>query len=129
MGRCPAVGVDNLPDEVIQPAAERLSIDAELMADPRDRPARASCLRTNLEDHLHSPFPQLIGMRFPRYHQPGPAYHGHLHGPVAPGRPRPASLERLTTPSRVLESASEIAALGPRPPMGSHQARTRPAAC
>jgi hypothetical protein len=58
-----------LLDEV-HPVAKRLGIDAEPVADPGDRPTRFSCFRTELEDHLHCPFPQLSGMRLPGYHEP-----------------------------------------------------------
>jgi len=54
----------------IHPVAKRLDIDAEPVADPGDRPTRFSCFRTELEDHLHCPFPQLSGMRLPGYHEP-----------------------------------------------------------
>ena len=39
----------------------------------RDRPTRVPCLRTQLEDHLHCPFPQLSGMRLCGYHEPQPS--------------------------------------------------------
>ena len=51
----------------------RHPVDAELMADPGDRPTRVPCLRPQLEDHLHCPFPQLSGMRLPGYHEPQPS--------------------------------------------------------
>ena len=54
----------------IHPVAKRLGIDAEPVADPGDRPTRFSCFRTELEDHLYCPFPQLSGMRLPGYHEP-----------------------------------------------------------
>src|ERR1700685_483052 len=55
---------------LINPVAERLCVDAEPMADPGDRPTRVPCLRPQVEDHLHCPFPQLSGMRLPGYHEP-----------------------------------------------------------
>ncbi len=49
---------------LFHPVTERLGVDAEPMADPGDRTTPVPCLRTQLEDHLHCPFPQLSGMRF-----------------------------------------------------------------
>ncbi len=36
----------------------------------RSTHARVPCLRTQLEDQVHCPFPQLSWMRLPRYHEP-----------------------------------------------------------
>jgi len=55
---------------LIHLVAERLGIDAEPLANPGDRPTRVPCLRPQLEDHLRCPFPQLIGIWLPGYHEP-----------------------------------------------------------
>jgi hypothetical protein len=66
-GAGPLPGIDL---HLIHPVAKRLGVDAEPMANPGDRPTRVPCLRPQLEDHLHCPFPQLSGMRLPGYHEP-----------------------------------------------------------
>src|SRR5438552_6495352 len=66
-GPGPVPGIDLC---LIHPVTQSLGIYAETLADPGDRPTRVTCLRPQLEDHLHCPFPQLSGMRLPGYHEP-----------------------------------------------------------
>ena len=49
----------------LHPVAESLGVYAQPMADPCDRAARVTCIRTQLEDHCHRAFPQLRGVRLP----------------------------------------------------------------
>ena len=49
----------------LDPVAESLGVDAQLLADACQRATRAARLGTQLEYHRHRAFPQLGGMLFP----------------------------------------------------------------
>jgi len=119
---CPAGPRNRLG--LAHPVAERLRINAQLPADLCDRTPTATRFRTQFQDHLHGPFPQLSGECLPRYHEPQPSQRSRP--PRKPGRSRsPTPRKPRCTGRRRSWSGPTESSTSPRSPRSGCRPRRR----